>query len=156
MTMRQFGSAAKAAEAKSERDPNNFVEYKIVDRPVKFYHPGSAGLVHLSMAQAAVQGPGDDMARGIAAVPPFIMFVTSLVDDADAAHIRRLLSTEGSGFDIMDLQELADALMDDWSNATPTKPASDSSDTRAGTGKRSTANSRRAASTRSTSPSTDS
>ena len=156
MSMRQFGSAAKAAEAKAKRDPNDFVEYKILNRPMKFYYPGSAGMVHMAEAQAAVQGPGDDFTRGMAAVVPFIQFVTSLVEPQDAAEIRRLLSTENSGFDIMDLQELTDALMEEWSNGTPTKPASVSSDSRATTGKRSTASSRRAASTRSTSASTDS
>lgn len=156
MTMRKFGSAAKAAEKRAERDQSDYLEYEILGQPTKFYYPGSAAMVHMAMMQTAVDNQGTDVARGVAATIPFIQFITSLCEDAPAARIRRLLATEGSGFDIKDLMEVYDALLDDWSNGTPTKPASDSSGTRASTGKRSTASSRRAASTRSTSASTGS
>jgi hypothetical protein len=154
MSARKFGNAAKAAERRAERDTSDFLEYEVLDQGTKFYNPGTAALVHMSMMQAAIDGGGNDIQRGMTAVVPFIQFITSLTDDADAARIRRLLATENSGFDIMDAMELFDALLEDWSTGTPTKPASDSSGTRATTGKRSTANSRRVASTRLTSPST--
>jgi hypothetical protein len=151
MSARKFGSAAKAAAARAERDEGDYLEYEVLDKMTKFYNPGTAALVHMSMMQAALDGGGSEMKRGITAVVPFIQFVTSLVDEDDAARMRRLLATEGSGFDIMDMMEVFDALMEDWSHETPTLPASDSSGTRATTGKRSTATSRRAGSTRSTS-----
>lgn len=154
MSMRKFGNAAKAAARQQERNASDFVEYGVLDQPTKFYNPGTAALVHMSLMQAAVDSGGSDVQRGMAAVVPFIQFVTSLVDDVDAARMRRLLATENSGFDIMDLMELFDALLEDWSQETPTKPASASSASRATTGKRSTATSRRVGSTRSTSPST--
>lgn len=156
MSTRKFGNAAKAAAQRAERNASDYLEYDVLDQPVKFYNPGTAALVHMAMMQTALDSGGSQISRGMAAVVPFIQFVTSLVDDADAAMMRRHLSTENSGFDIMDLMELFDALMDDWSNETPTKPASDSSSTRATTGKRSTASSRRVGSTRSTSASTGS
>lgn len=156
MSMRKFGSAAKAAEKRAERDESDYLEYDILDQPTRFYYPGSAAMVHMSMMQTAIDSQGSDVSRGVAATIPFIQFITSLCDDSAAARIRRLLATEGSGFDIKDLMEVYDALIEDWSNETPTKPASDSSGTRASTGKRSTANSRRVASTRSTSASTGS
>lgn len=152
MSARKFGSAAKAAAARAERDESDYIEYEILGKMTKFYNPGTAALVHMSMMQAAIDGPGGtEMQRGISAVVPFIQFVTGLVDDVEAARMRRLLSTDGSGFDIMDLMDVFDALLEDWSNETPTPPASASSATRATTGKRSTATSRRAGSTRSTS-----
>lgn len=154
MSVRKFGNAAKAAARRAERDEGDFIEYEVLDQMTKFYNPGTAALVHMSMMQAAVDAPGGtEIQRGMTAVVPFIQFVTSLVSDADAARMRRLLATEDSGFDIMDLMELFDALLEDWSQETPTTPASGSSPTRATTGKRSTATSRRAGSTRSTSPS---
>jgi hypothetical protein len=156
MSVRKFGNAAKAAARRTERDTSEFIEYEVLDQKTKFYHPGTAALVHMSMMQAAVDGGGNDIQRGMSAVVPFIQFVTSLVDDSDAARIRRLLATENSGFDIMDLMDVFDALLEDWSQETPTKPASGSSGSRATTGKRSTANSRRVGSTRSVSPSTGS
>lgn len=154
MTVRKFGNAAKAAARRAERDTSDFIEYEVLDQKTKFYNPGTAALVHMSMMQAAVDSGGNDIQRGMSAVVPFIQFVTSLVDDGDAARIRRLLATENSGFDIMDMMEVFDALLEDWSQETPTRPASASSGSRATTGKRSTATSRRAGSTRSTSPST--
>lgn len=156
MSIRRFGDAAKAAERRAERDASDYLEYQVLDQKVKFFNPGTAALVHISMMQTAVDSDGNNIQRGMAAVVPFIQFVTSLVEDRDAAYIRRLLSTENSGFDIMDMMELFDALLEDWATGTPTTPASGSSPTRATTGKRSTATSRRAGSTRSTSASTGS
>jgi hypothetical protein len=155
MSTRKFGNAAKAAARRAERDEGNFVEYEVLGEMTKFYYPGTAALVHMSMMQAAADAPGGtELQRGLTAVVPFIQFVTSLVSDEDAARMRRLLATENSGFDIMDMMEVFDALLEDWSQETPTMPASGSSGTRAATGKRSTATSRRAGSTRSSSPST--
>lgn len=154
MSVRKFGSAAKAAAQKVERNESDYLEYEVLDQKTKFYNPGTAALVHMSMMQAALDTGGNDLQRGMTALVPFIRFVTSLVDDGDQARMMRLLSTENSGFDVMDLMELFDALLEDWSNETPTKPASASSPTRATTGKSSTATSRRAGSTRSTSRST--
>lgn len=153
MSTRKFGNAAKAASARAKRNEDDYIEYEILDQMTKFYNPGTAALVHMSMMQSALDQPGNDIQRGVTALVPFIQFVTSLVEDSDAARMRRLLSTDNSGFDIMDLMEVFDALLDDWSQETPTTPASASSATRATTGKRSTATSRRAGSTRSTSPS---
>lgn len=153
--MREFGSAAKAAEKRQSRDETDYVEYKIAGTPTRFYRPGSAAMINITMMQAAIDSESSSTAQGMAAFPYAIQFITSMMDDEPARRMRRLLATEGSGFDAEDLFELWGALLDHWSNETPTKPAYDSSSMRGNTGGHSMANSRRAGSTRLTSHSTD-
>lgn len=144
--MKQFGSIAKAAAQKHRRDEEDFLEYRIVEREVKFYYPGSGALAYIGLVEASAEN--DLMLSGA-----YINFIISLVEDADARYIKRVLLDHASGFDIEDLTDLIEELLDQWSNH-PSKPVSDSSPTSAPTGRPSTATSRRVGSTRSTSRST--
>lgn len=144
--MKQFGSIAKAAAQKHERDEEDFLEYTLVDREVKFYYPGSGALAYVGLTQASA-------ATDLELAGSYINFVVSLVEPEDARYIKRILLDHASGFDIDDLTDLMDELMDQWSNH-PSKPGSGSAPTSAPTGRPSTAASRRAGSTRSTSRST--
>lgn len=146
MSMRNFGDAARAADQRKQRG-DSYIEWAILDRPIKFYEPDSAAFIKFAEAQVAANGDGSEMERSMASVVPFMEAITRLVDHDDAKYIMRQLSTPFSGFDIKDAMELWEALAQEWSGR-PTKPASDSSSSRENTGKRSTAGSRRASSIR--------
>lgn len=144
--MKQFGSIAKAAAQKHKRDEEDYLEYLIVDRKVKFYYPGAGALAYVGLVEASAES-------NLMVAGAYINFVISLVEESDGKYIKRQLLDHASGFDIDDLTDLIEELLDQWS-AHPSKPGSDSSPTSVPTGRPSTAASRRAGSTRSTSRST--
>ena len=139
---RKYGSKDKKARAEdSGLEP---VTIEILDRSVTIYPPHAGAFIYLNN----MLGINDPLrvASGL------IEFLCSLVEDLDARYIDRLILDHNSGFDVYDVEEILTDLIEDWGER-PTKPASGSSPSQATTGKRSTANSRRVGSTRSTSQS---
>lgn len=147
--MKQFGDAAKAAAKRQERRENGeSVTAAILDREITFDHPGPGQLAYLSMVAASADS---DLEAGAG----LLNFLVSMMSNEDARYLKKVILDMDSGFDIEDVVEVMEYLLEEWS-ARPTKPASDSSGSQVPTGRPSTAASRRAGSTRSTSRSTDS
>lgn len=139
---KNYGSKVKDARAvETDLEP---VVVPILDRKVTIYPPHAGAFIYLNN----MLGLSDPLrvASGL------IEFACSLMDDMDARYVGRLILDRASGFDIYDMEELLTDLVEEWGE-NPTKPASGSSPSQATTGKRSTANSRRVGSTRSTSTS---
>lgn len=142
---KNYGSKIKDARAvETNLKP---VEVPILDRVVTIHPPHAGAFIYLNN----MLGLSDPLrvASGL------IEFACSLMDDMDARYVGRLILDRSSGFDIYDMEELLTDLVEEWGEF-PTSPASGSSPSQAPTGKRSTANSRRAGSTRATSTSTGS
>lgn len=143
--VRKYGSKDKKARAvDTGLEP---VTIQILEREVVVYPPHAGAFIYLNN----MLGLSDPLrvASGL------IEFLCSLVDDIEARYIGRLILDHNSGFDVYDVEEILTDLVEDWGER-PTTPASGSSPSQATTGKRSTANSRRAGSTRQISPSTGS
>lgn len=155
--MKQFGDVAKARAAQERReriangeesDDERYAERLLLERTVRFRYPGEGQMAYLSLLQASVSNE-------LEAAGGLINFTQSLMGDYDSRYLGRLLLDHESGFDIYDLMDLVNDLAEEWSG-NPSRPASASAPSRPPTGRRSTASSRRAAKTPSTSPSTDS
>jgi hypothetical protein len=146
--MKRFGNAAKAAQ-KRQQGNDQMVPIKagILDRDLTFTFPGSGAVAYLSMIAASAD---NDMEAGAG----LLNFLISMVDEDGQRYIRKVILDPNSGFDLDDVPEVIEYLIEEWSGERPTTPASDSSVSQASTGTRSTAASRRAGSTRSTSRST--
>ena len=139
---KNYGSKIKDTRAvDTDLEP---VEVPILDRKVTIHPPHAGAFIYLNN----MLGLSDPLrvASGL------IEFACSLMDDLDARYVGRLILDRSSGFDIYDMEELLTDLVEEWGER-PTSPASASSPSQAPTGKRSTATSRRAGSTRATSTS---
>lgn len=144
--MKQFGDANRQNKRRNEDDYKPPVEVGILDRPVMINYPGTSQVAYLG---TLMLGSELEMAGGL------INFVAGLMPgDEDRNHLKRCLLDHESGFDIYDLVDVMTYCTEQWADGSPTVAASGSSPTQQPTGKRSTANSRRVVSTRSTSPST--
>jgi hypothetical protein len=146
--MKRFGNAAKAA-AKRQRGAGEMAPIKagILDRDIEFQFPGSGAVAYLSMIAASAD---TDLEAGAG----LLNFLISMVDEDDQRYIQRVILNPRSGFDLDDVPEVIEYLIEQWGAERPTTPASDSSASQASTGTRSTGATRRAGSTRSTSRST--
>lgn len=140
--MRKYGDKNKIGRAEEGTTNLEPVTVDILDREVVIHPPHSGAFIYLNN-MLGVSDP-------LRVAGSLIEFLCSLVDDIDARYIGRLILDHKSGFDIYDVEELLTDLIEEWGER-PTKPASGSSPSQAPTGKRSTANSRRVGSTRSTS-----
>lgn len=139
---KNYGSKGKKARAvESGLEP---IIVPIMERDVTIYPPHAGAFIYLNN-MLGVNDP-------LRVASSMIEFLCSLVEDLDARYIGRLILDHDSGFDVYDVEELLTDLVEEWGDR-PTKPASGSSPSQATTGKRSTANSRRVTSTRSTSTS---
>lgn len=145
--MKQFGDVTRNREPREGDEDVPPVPVKILDREVVCQFPGSGPLAYVGAVLGAEGNP-------LYIAGSLINFFASTVDDDVARWVNGLLLNKKSGFDVYDLEEVLEYLITEWSGSRPTKPASGSSRTQGSTGKRSTANSRRVASTRSPSPST--
>lgn len=139
---RKYGGKKKAARAEVSDLPD--VPIEILDRKVVVHPPHSGAFIYLNNLL------GVDNVLQVAG--GLIEFFCELLDDDDARWVGRKILDRNSGFDVYDVEEILSDLIEDWGEH-PTTPASGSSPSQEPTGKRSTANSRRAGSTRSTSPS---
>jgi hypothetical protein len=143
--MRQFGDAARIASLTEEDqsdEPN--VEFKLLDREVSLKYPGSGALAYLTATMSTVSD-------NLSAVGIVINFVVSCMEPEDARYLNQILLDSQSGFDVEDISELAEFLLEEWSGGNPTSGSSGSSRQGRTSGKSSTANSRRPASPRSSS-----
>jgi hypothetical protein len=139
--MKQFGDRNR----KRDRDDDNPIDVLILDRKVTVHTPGAAQLAFLA---TLMLGEELEKAGGL------INFFAELMGTPDdRMFLKRILLDHDSGFDVYDLEDLAAYLIEEW-GGNPTSAASASAPSQPSTGKRSTANSRRVASTRSPSPST--
>lgn len=142
--MRKYGNKNKVGRAEEGTTNLEPVTVDILDRQVTIHPPHAGAFIFLNN-MLGVNDP-------LRVASSLIEFLCSLVDDLDARYIGRLILDHGSGFDVYDVEELLTDLIEEWGER-PTTPASGSSPSQATTGKRSTANSRRVTSTRSTSKS---
>lgn len=143
--VRKYGSKDKIGKAEETNLPS--VEIEIFDRKIMVAPPHTGAFIYLNN----ILGLNDPLR----VASSLIEFLCSLVDDMDARYIGRLVLDRKSGFDVWDVEEILTDLVEEWGE-NPTKPASGSSPSQVTTGKRSTANSRRVGSTRTTSTSTGS
>lgn len=141
--MRQFGDAARVA-ALTEEDQNDEpnIDFKLLDREVSLKYPGSGALAYLTATMSTVSD-------NLSAVGIIINFIASCMDDEDARYLNQILLDSKSGFDVEDISEVAEYLLEEWSGGNPTSGSSGSSRPARTTGRSSTANSRRPASPRS-------
>lgn len=145
--MKQFGDKSRADKRRND-EPDQPVEVQILDMPMTIHYPGTSQVAYLG---TLMLGSELEMAGGI------INFTAGcLWKDEEKNYLKRVLLDHDSGFDIFDLVEVMEYATEQWADDRPTTAASGSSPSQPPTGKRSTANSRRVGSTRSTSPSTDS
>lgn len=148
--MKQFGHVAGNRRPQDDDEQVDPITVKIVDREITFSFPGTGQLA--SMGAALGLDGGLQMAGAV------INFFTSMIeDDMEKNYIGQLLLAppSRSQFDVFDMGDVIEHLIATWGER-PTEPASDSPRTQGSTGKPSTANSRRAKSTRSASRSDDS
>ena len=113
----------------------------VAGKETAFHYPGSGQMAYMAMASA-----GDR--NNLTTAGMMINFVISLMEDEDARRLRGMLLDRTTDYGMEDLLDVFDALMEQWSSR-PTQSSSDSSPSRQGTGRPSTANSRRAGSVRS-------
>lgn len=139
--MKQFGDKSR----KRDREDDRPVDVMILDRKVTVHSPGAAQLAYLGTLML-----GDELETAGGLIN---FFAELLGTDEDRKHLKRILLDHDSGFDVYDLEDMAAYLIEEW-GGNPTNAASGSAPSQPSTGKRSTANSRRVTSTRSTSPST--
>lgn len=140
---RKYGDKNKIGKAEESTLPT--VEIEVFDRKIMVAPPHTGAFIYLNN----ILGLNDPLR----VASSLIEFLCALLDDMDARYIGRLVLDKNSGFDIWDVEEILTDLVEEWGE-NPTKPASGSSPSQVTTGKRSTANSRRVGSTRTTSPST--
>lgn len=143
--MKQFGDPSRKDMRRND-EPDKPVEVQILDMPMVVHYPGTSQVAYLA---TLMLGSEMEMAGGI------INFAAGcLWTDEEKNYLKRVLLDHSSGFDIFDLVDVMQYCTEQWGDGRPTTAASGSSPTQPSTGKRSTANSRRVASTRSPSPST--
>lgn len=148
--MRQFGDAARvAADTGVDENEEPNVDFLLLDREVSLHYPGSGALAYLTATMATSGG-------ALEAVGTVINFVASCMEDDDARYLNRILLDSKSGFDVEDICDVVEYLVEEWSGGNPTRGSSGSSRPARTSGKSSTANSRPAASPRSRSRSVDS
>jgi hypothetical protein len=142
--MKQFGDKNR----KAAREEDHPITIKMLDREVTVHSPGAEQLAYLS---AMLLEDELDAAGGL------INFFAELLEtDGDRRYLKKILLDHSSGFDVYDLADMAEYLVEEWGKR-PTTAASGSSPTQRTTGKSSTASSRRVrAKTPSTSASTGS
>lgn len=140
---KSYGGKVKKPRAEESSLPP--IPVPILDRTVTIHPPHPGAFIYLNN-MLGVNEP-------LQVASSLIEFICELMDDMDARYVGRLILNKNSGFDVYDVEEILTDLIEEWGEY-PTKPASGSSPSQATTGKRSTANSRRVASTRSTSRST--
>jgi len=143
--VRKYGSKDKIGKAEESDLPT--VEIEIFDRKIAVSPPHTGAFIYLNN----ILGLNDPLR----VASSLIEFLCSLLSDIDARYVGRLVLDKNSGFDVWDVEEILTDLVEEWGE-NPTKPASGSSPSQATTGKRSTANSRRVGSTRTTSTPTGS
>lgn len=122
-----------------ERDEPVYVD--VAGKETVFHYPGTGQMAYMAMASA-----GDRNNMQTAGM--MINFVISLMEDEDARRLRGLLLDRENEYGMEDLLDVFDELQERWSSR-PTQSSSASSPSRPETGRRSTANSRRAGSSRS-------
>lgn len=145
--MKQFGDASRTDKRRND-EPDRPVDVKILEMPMVIHYPGTSQVAYLA---TLMLGTEMEMAGGI------INFAAGcLWTDEEKNYLKRVLLNHDSGFDVFDLVDVMMYCTEQWADERPTTAASGSSPSQPPTGKRSTAGSRRVASTRSTSPSTDS
>jgi hypothetical protein len=142
--MKQFGDRNRA----SGRTEDHPITVMMLDREVTVHMPSTGQLAYLGTLLLADE---------LEAAGGLINFFGGLLEsDEDRNHLKKILLDHNSGFDVFDLADMAEYLIEEWGQR-PTNAASGSSPSQPSTGKSSTANSRRVrAKTSSTSGSTGS
>lgn len=142
--MKEFGKAldlhARDDEAPEYHDP---IDIKVLGREISVGYPDSGQLTYLGMLLAS-EGDWLERAGGL------MNFVVNLMNDDDRKFIRGALLDRRVPFGAEEIEEIIEYLMEEWS-ARPTEPPADSRSSRRAGGQSSTATSRRAKSTPSTS-----
>lgn len=152
MTKKMFGDATRTAKPReSSEEPvlvgvQGKLDGEVVERDVTMYEPSENQASILAIIAAkGKRANGGDAAR-------FIDLVMRLVTPEDRDFLEELLMEDGSGFELADLMGMFEYAAEEWSSR-PTGRSNGSSKSPKKAGKSSTGASRRAVSTRSTSPS---
>ena len=142
--IKEFVVAAENDETEVEKP----VEFKIKggDEVYRAYRP-TPGQTVMLFARL------DKLASVTEQTAAMIDYFFDCLDEQSHRTLARKLMDRDDPFEIEDISEINTWLMEEW-GARPTQPSSDSSPSRANGGRKSTGNSRRAASTRSVSAST--
>lgn len=117
MAIKEFTTAANAAVDEDAGEVGASVTVSIDGREVTFLPPTSGQLA------VTLAGSGD-MASEMEQVASTINFFFSLLDDRDSAYFRRRLFKRNDPFDVDNIAELVEYLIEEWS-ARPTKQPSD-------------------------------
>lgn len=128
MTIKQFTTAAKSVEGKTETASP--VELEFEERKITFNGPSESQIAMLLVGSS-------DTVSGNQALSTTINFFFSLLEDDDQRYFKVRLLDRDDPFDVEDIVAMLNYLMEEWS-ATPTKPASDSTSSPPKTGHKST------------------
>lgn len=121
-------TGTKSPSAWEEAQP---ITFKIDDDEFTAYPPTEGQIAYMMASQAQDR----EMADTIAGI---LDFFTGLLDAADAAKFRRRFLDRDDNLSFETMQDVIESLVEEWSER-PTKPSSDSTTSRARTGRKSTA-----------------
>lgn len=139
MTIKQFRTAARAADAEAVGEP---LEVEIDGRKIVLAPPTSGQL-------ALVMVGASDVASESESIAASINFFFGLLNRADEKYLRRRLFDRDDPFEIDQIAEVVEYAIEEWFGR-PTKSPSDFLPSQRGSGKKSTAKQRKQASTPST------
>lgn len=145
--MREFSTAVKRAQREAAEDqPEEAIEFKVDGETLRAFPPSEGQFAMIASVMT-------DYARTSDQIAATINFVFGLLDDDSRVHLKRRLFDREDPFGTDEVMEIMDYLIEEWSGR-PTERPSGSTSSPPSAGRRSTAHSRRKASTRSVSPST--
>lgn len=113
--IKQFGSAVKEADKNVDAQPP--IKVKIVERTISIHFPGTGQATYLAMAVADID-PED-----IISIGRLINFVASMIDEDDRGYFRSCLLDTKVDFEAEHVMELAEYVVEQWSNRPTEKPS---------------------------------
>lgn len=129
--MKEFVTAVEAKEASEEGNDEGWVEFKVDGAVCKARRPSPGQVAYLTSSMHR-HAPMQQQIAGA------INFCMAIMDDDTASYLSDKLLDRGDPFDIPQIQNIIEYLVEEWSGGRPTEQSSGSSQPEDTTGPSST------------------